>query len=58
MNNFYHIYWKETPLFRNLEEEEFEYIWEKMLWKYSDEINYMKFTEETEKNREMIESSY
>ncbi len=58
MTYHYHIYWKERPLFKNLDEEEFEFIWEKLMWCYSEEINYMKFSEETEKHKELLESSY
>ena len=38
----YHIYWHDKPIFRNLSEEEFEFIWDRILSTYNDKINYIK----------------
>ena len=38
----YHIYWHDKPIFRNLSEEEFEFIWDRILSTYNDKINYVR----------------
>ena len=36
----YHIYWQDKILLKDLDEEEFKNIWEKMHWVYNKELNY------------------
>ena len=38
----YHIYWKEKPIFKNLEEEEFQNIWNKIMYSYNEELNFVR----------------
>ena len=35
----YHIYWQDKILLKDLDEEEFKNIWEKMHWVYNNELN-------------------
>ncbi len=58
MSSHYHIYWEDRPLFKNLDQEEFDFIWEKLMWCYSDELTYMKFDEESVESKELLEPSY
>ena len=37
----YHIYWQDKILLKDLDEEEFRNIWEKMHWVYNNELNYV-----------------
>ena len=44
----YHIYWQDKILLKDLDEEEFKNIWEKMHWVYKiDELNYLLKLENT-----------
>ena len=53
----YHIYLNEKCLFKNLSEEEFDIIWNKLYTSYwREEISYSEITNENELNVE--ESSY
>ena len=38
----YHIYWQDKILLKDLDEEEFKNIWEKMHWVYNNELNYVE----------------
>ena len=38
----YHIYWQDKILLKDLDEEEFKNIWEKMHWVYNNELNHSK----------------
>ena len=38
----YHIYWKDRPIFKNLEEDDFFMIWEKIMHLYNDELSYVR----------------
>ena len=42
---FYHIYYGKKPIFKALNEEEYEFIWEKLMWVYNDDISFVEFTE-------------
>ncbi len=50
----YHIYWKDKPIFKNLDEEDFQEIWTKILSTYNDELNYQKCDD----CHSLLESSY
>ena len=53
----YHIYLNEKCLFKNLSEEDFDIIWNKLYTSYwREEISYSEITNENELNVE--ESSY
>ena len=41
----YHIYWQDKILLKDLDEEEFKNIWEKMHWVYNNELNYVEVGE-------------
>ena len=41
----YHIYWQDKILLKDLDEEEFKNIWEKMHWVYNKELNYVEVGE-------------
>ena len=41
----YHIYWQDKILLKDLDEEEFKNIWEKMHWLYNKELNYVEVGE-------------
>ena len=41
----YHIYWQDKILLKDLDEEEFKNIWEKMHLVYNDELNYVEVGE-------------
>ena len=41
----YHIYLEDRCIFKNLNEEEFDLIWDKMHWLYNDELNYVEVGE-------------
>ena len=41
----YHIYWQDQILLKDLDEEEFKNIWEKMHWVYNNELNYVEVGE-------------
>ena len=49
----YHIYWNDKILLKDLDKEEFENLWTKLLWVYNDELNYVEVGEEI-----LEESSY
>ena len=39
MNDFYHIYFKEEILFKNLSKDEFELVWGKLYTSYINALN-------------------
>ena len=41
----YHIYWQDKILLKDLDEEEFKNIWEKMHCVYNNELNYVEVGE-------------
>ena len=41
----YHIYWQDKILLKDLDEEEFKNICEKMHWVYNNELNYVEVGE-------------
>ena len=41
----YHIYWQDKILLKDLDEEEFKNIWEKMHGVYNNELNYVEVGE-------------
>ena len=41
----YHIYWQDKILLKDLDEEEFKNILEKMHWVYNNELNYVEVGE-------------
>ena len=49
----YHIYWNDRILLKNLEEDEFQNLWNKLHWVYNDELNSVKVGDEI-----LEESSY
>ena len=54
---FYHIYLEDKCLFKDLSEEEFEIIWEKIYKSYfTKQLTYLEMTENRPKEYE--ESSY
>jgi hypothetical protein len=55
---FYHIYYGKKPIFKALNEEEYEFIWEKLMWVYNDDISFVEFTESREDKAELAESSF
>ena len=38
----YHIYWQDKILLKDLDEDEFKNIWEKMHWVYHNELTMLK----------------
>tara|TARA_Y100001963_G_scaffold124705_1_gene175693 strand:+ start:5406 stop:5579 length:174 start_codon:yes stop_codon:yes gene_type:complete len=53
----YHIYFGERLIFKGLDEEEFEWIWEKLNKDYNkEELNYSEMVENP--TDEIIEHSY
>ena len=42
---WYHIYWQDKILLKDLDEEEFKNIWGKMHWVYNNELNYVEVGE-------------
>ena len=43
---------------RGVDEEEFHPIWEKLMWVYNTELNYVEITIEEDGNLAITESSY
>jgi len=41
----YHIYWNNKILLKDLDQEDFDYIWKKMHWVYNEELNYVEVGE-------------
>jgi len=50
----YHIYYGDKPIFRDLAEDDFHFIWEKLMWVYNDELTYVELTT----HPELIEASF
>ena len=58
-NSTYHIYYNEKCLFKNLNEEDFRFIWGKLYTSYhQDEITYTYIEENPTLDKELAESSY
>ena len=58
-NSTYHIYYEEKCLFKNLNEEDFHFIWGKLYTSYHrDEITYTYIEENPTLDKELSESSY
>ena len=59
INSTYHIYYNEKCLFKNLNEEDFRFIWGKLYTSYhQDEITYTYIEENPTIDKELAESSY
>ena len=54
----YHIYWEDRCIMRGVDEEDFHKIWEKLLYTYNTELNYVEITIEEDGNLAITESSY
>ena len=58
-NSTYHIYYNEKCLFKNLNEEDFRFIWGKLYTSYHQgEITYTYIEENPTLDKELAESSY
>ena len=56
---FYHIYLEDKCLFKNVNEEEFNIIWNKLYTSYwKEEITYTEVNEMSMENSTIYESSY
>ena len=59
MNKSYHIYLNDKCLFKNLNEEEFNMIWNKLYTSYwKEEITYTEVQEMSMEDSTILESSY
>ena len=59
MNKSYHIYLNDKCLFKNLNEEEFDMIWNKLYTSYwKEEITYTEVQEMSVEDSTILESSY
>ena len=59
MTKSYHIYFNDKCLFKNLNEEEFNLIWNKLYTSYwKEEITYTEVHEMSMENSTIYESSY
>ena len=59
MTKSYHIYLNDKCLFKNLNEEEFNVIWNKLYTSYwKEEITYTEVHETSMENSTIYESSY
>ena len=59
MNKSYHIYLNDKCLFKNLNEEEFNMIWNKLYTSYwKEEITYTEVQEMSVEDSTIFESSY
>tara|TARA_B100000424_G_scaffold248370_1_gene221470 strand:- start:816 stop:995 length:180 start_codon:yes stop_codon:yes gene_type:complete len=59
MNKSYHIYLNDKCLFKNLNEEEFNMIWNKLYTSYwKEEITYTEVQEMSVEDSTILESSY
>jgi len=57
MDKTYHIYFEDRLIFKGLDEEEFEWIWEKLNKDYNrEELNYSEMVDNP--TDEVIEHSY
>ena len=43
-SKIYHIYWEDRCIMRGVDEEDFHKIWEKLLYTYNTELNYVEIT--------------
>ena len=55
---FYHIYYGKKPIFKALNEEEYEFIWEKLMWVYNEDISFVEFEESRDDKAVLAESSF
>ena len=43
-SKIYHLYWEDRCIMRGVDEEEFHPIWEKLMWVYNTELNFVEIT--------------
>ena len=57
-SKIYHLYWEDRCIMRAVDEEEFLPIWEKLMWVYNTELNYVEITIDEGDNRTISDVSY
>jgi len=57
-SKIYHLYWEDRCIMRGVEEEDFHPIWEKLMWVYNTELNYVEITMEDDETMAITDTSY
>ena len=57
-SKIYHLYWEDRCIMRAVDEEDFLPIWEKLMWVYNTELNYVEITIDEDDNRTISDVSY
>ena len=57
-SKIYHLYWEDRCIMRGIDEEDFHPIWEKLMWTYNTELNYVEITIDEDESMAITETSY
>ena len=57
-SKIYHIYWEDRCIMRAVDEDDFHPIWEKLMWVYNTELNYVEITIDQDENHTISDVSY
>ena len=57
-SKIYHLYWEDRCIMRGVDEEDFHPIWEKLMWTYNTELNYVEITLDEDDNLAITDTSY
>ena len=57
-SKIYHIYWEDRCIMRAVDEDDFHPIWEKLMWVYNTELNYVEITIDEDQNHTISDVSY
>ena len=57
-SKIYHIYWEDRCIMRAVDEDDFHPIWEKFMWVYNTELNYVEITIDQDENHTISDVSY
>ena len=57
-SKIYHLYWEDRCIMRGVDEEDFHGIWEKLLYTYNTELNYVEITLDEDDNLAITDTSY
>ena len=57
-SKIYHLYWEDRCIMRGVDEEDFHPIWEKLMWTYNTELNYVEITLDEDDSMAITDTSY
>ena len=57
-SKIYHLYLEDRFIMRGVDEEDFHGIWEKLLYTYNTELNYVEITLDEDDNLAITDTSY